>query len=287
MRRGGHLTPKDQRLEAVLVSANHGLTPFPKTRWVMSRWNDWVIDIIFSNQRQRIGTGEAFLRKAGTVALYRPKLRYYEWQSEGRSQHESWVIFKLSGSMHRLFLDLTADGGYCHLRDPERLIAEGLRNVSGHVHHRRKLHALRAQADFLEIIGLVATSHPVGQRLRQVRREIEPYRSRDLVAVVERFIKERIADPLKVADLAKHVGTSVSTFAHTYPALAGESPHRTIVRLKNSAAKSLLVRDRLTVREVAHRLGYSTEYQFSRSFKRVEGLSPLNYVRSMTTKEWL
>jgi AraC-like DNA-binding protein len=35
----------------------------------------------------------------------------------------------------------------------------------------------------------------------------------------------------------------------------------------------------------ARRLGYSSEFQFSRSFKRFEGVSPTAYFKSMTTKQ--
>ena len=37
--------------------------------------------------------------------------------------------------------------------------------------------------------------------------------------------------------------------------------------------------------EVARRLGYSSEFQLSRSFKRFEGVSPTAYLKSITTKE--
>ena len=285
MRLGGHLTAQDQRLEAVLVSANDGLTPFLKNRWVPSRWPGWVLDITHSDQRQRIGNGDAFTRKAGTAALYRPKLRYYEWQTRAGSQYESWVIFSLSGKLERTFLDLTADGGFCHLLDPDTLIAGHLRQVSRHVHYRRPGHALRAQAAFLELIGLVATSQQVEPRLRLVRETADSADADSLAQRVERYIRSRIDEPLRVAQLAAHVGLSPSSFAHAYSPLAGESPHRTIVRVKIETAKKLLVNERLTVREVARRLGYSSEFQLSRSFKRFEGVSPTAYLKSMTTKQ--
>jgi AraC family transcriptional regulator len=285
MRLGGHLSPQDQRLEAVLLSANDGLTPFPKTRWVPSRWPGWVLDIIHSDQRQRVGTGDTFTRKAGTVALYRPKLRYYEWQSKAGSQHESWVIFSLSGKLEQAFVELTADDGFCHLLDPDQLLANHLRQVSQHVHYRRPGYALRAQAAFLDLIGLVATSQGLESRLRLVRESSEPASAGDLVARIYRYIRSRIDEPLRVAQLAGHAGLSPSAFAHAYSPLAGESPHRTIVRVKIETAKKLLVNERLTVREVARRLGYSSEFQLSRSFKRFEGVSPTAYLKSMTTKQ--
>ena len=37
---------------------------------------------------------------------------------------------------------------------------------------------------------------------------------------------------------------------------------------------------------MARRLGYSSEFQLSRSLKRFEGVSPTVYLKSMTTKQW-
>ena len=285
MRLGGHLSPQDQRLEAVLLSANDGLTPFLKTRWVPSRWPEWVLDMTHSDQRQRVGNGTTFTRKAGTAAVYRPQLRYYEWQTKAGSQYEWWVIFSLSGKLERIFLDLTADGGFCHLLDPDQLVADHLREVSRHVHYRRPGHALRAQAAFLDLIGLVATSQQIEPRRRLVRETADTADADSLTERVDRFIRARIHEPLRVAQLAAHVGLSPSAFAHAYSPLAGESPHRTIVRVKTETAKKLLVNERLSVREVARRLGYSSEFQLSRSFKRFEGVSPTAYLKSMTTKQ--
>jgi AraC family transcriptional regulator len=157
--------------------------------------------------------------------------------------------------------------------------------VSRHVHYRRPGHALRAQAAFLDLIGLVATSQGLESRLRLVRESSEPASAGDLVARIDRYIRSRIDEPLRVAQLAGHAGLSPSAFAHAYSPLAGESPHRTIVRVKIETAKKLLVNERLTVREVARRLGYSSEFQLSRSFKRFEGVSPTAYLKSMTTKQ--
>lgn len=285
MRLGGHLTPQDQRLEAVLMSANDGRTHFAKTGWLTSRWGGWVLDITQSDQRQRIGPGATFTRRAGTAAVYRPNLRYDEWQTKGGSQHESWVIFSLSGKLERSFLDLTADGGFCHLLDPEQLVATRLRQVSQHVHYRKPSHALRAQAAFLDLIGLVATSQVLEPRLRVVGGSVEMNDAESLTLRIDRYIRSRIDEPLRVAQLAAHVGLSTSAFAHAYSPLAGESPHRTIVRVKIEAAKRLLVEERLTVKEVARLLGYSSEFQLSRSFKRFEGVAPTAYVKSMTSKQ--
>ena len=44
-------------------------------------------------------------------------------------------------------------------------------------------------------------------------------------------------------------------------------------------ARDYLLRERLTVTEVAHRLGYGDSANFTRAFKRAEGVTPTEYVR--------
>jgi hypothetical protein len=59
---------------------------------------------------------------------------------------------------------------------------------------------------------------------------------------------------------------------------------RRLSALKMQAAKRLLLQESLSVKETAARLGYSSEFQFSRCFTRMEGRSPSAHVRAMTEK---
>lgn len=284
MRLGGHLGKPTQALQAWLHSSNSGITPFPVTRWWVSRWDFWALDITQSDQPHRIG-GVSFTRKAGTGALYRPKLRFEEWQEQGRGAYESWVLFTATGQMRDTLLALTERAGYCHFQDPEQIMADHLKRISEILFHRRSGFQWLAQAAFLSLLAFVVTSHPVAPLLRIVRTSAPRNRKRDMPAEVENHIRAHIAEPLRVEDLARHVRLGPSAFAHAYRRLAGESPHRTILRLKMEAAKRLLVQDGFSVKETADRLGFSSEFQFSRCFKRLEGLAPTGHVRAMTTKK--
>jgi len=48
-------------------------------------------------------------------------------------------------------------------------------------------------------------------------------------------------------------------------------------KLKVDKAKEMLIEGDKKVKEVAHALGYTDEFYFSRLFKRVEGVSPSEY----------
>jgi AraC-like DNA-binding protein len=243
-----------------------------------------VLDVTRSDQPQRINGGAEFIRKAGMVALYRPNLRFEEWQEEGGLTHESWILFTAKGQMLRALNALTNPHGYCHFVDPESIAAQRIGQISRELFSRQSGFEWRAQAVFLDLLAVVATAKPTAPHLHIIRTAQEIPVKPNLQSKVEKHIRSRIAEMLTVADLARHAGLGLSTFAHTYRKLSGETPYQTIVRLKMEAAKRLLQQDGLSVKETAARLGFSTEFQFSRCFKRMEGRSPTAHVRAMTEK---
>jgi len=74
--------------------------------------------------------------------------------------------------------------------------------------------------------------------------------------------------------LAADVGMSRSAFAERFTELVGESAMHYALRWKMQTALSWLKDEKLSVNQVATRLGYDSEAAFSRAFKRVVGITP-------------
>ncbi|MBM9400015.1 AraC family transcriptional regulator [Gluconacetobacter azotocaptans] len=77
-----------------------------------------------------------------------------------------------------------------------------------------------------------------------------------------------------VSDLAGIAGMSRSAFAERFAARVGDTPLRYLMKARLFLASDLLDADALTAREVAHRIGYSSDAAFSRAFKVQFGRSP-------------
>lgn len=73
--------------------------------------------------------------------------------------------------------------------------------------------------------------------------------------------------------LAKEVAVSRSSFAQRFVAALGEPPMAYLARWRMTLARRLL-RDGMTVSEVAERCGYDSEAGFAKAFKRVTGVGP-------------
>jgi AraC-like DNA-binding protein len=87
-------------------------------------------------------------------------------------------------------------------------------------------------------------------------------------------IHRRPGERWSVEALAGIAGTSRSMFFERFTSAVGIPPTQYLTRWRMRLATLWLRNERLTVTEVARRLGYESEASFSRAFKRISGCSP-------------
>jgi AraC-like DNA-binding protein len=94
--------------------------------------------------------------------------------------------------------------------------------------------------------------------------------------------------PWSLVSLAAAAHLSRSTFSERFTAVMGVSPARYVARWRMHLAATWLKSERLTVAEVATRLGYESEASFSRAFKRFMGAPPSTFRRreGAETRRW-
>ena len=92
----------------------------------------------------------------------------------------------------------------------------------------------------------------------------------DATAIVE---AEYAAD-LNLDDIARRVASSRRQLQRAYAEIGGTTfrEHLTMVRMERAA--DMLRSRALTVRDVAHRVGYRQPAQFAKAFRRRHGVSP-------------
>ena len=88
------------------------------------------------------------------------------------------------------------------------------------------------------------------------------------------LIHHRAEEPWTVASLAAEIHLSRSVFSERFSRLVGMAPMQYVTRWRMHLASSWIREDRLSLSEVAYRLGYSSEAAFSRAFKRHQQVSP-------------
>ena len=94
------------------------------------------------------------------------------------------------------------------------------------------------------------------------------------VARALQAIHARPEESWTVAALARAAGLSRSALAARFTALLGHPPVQYLTLWRMQLAAGALAESSLPVAEVGRRVGYASEAAFSRSFKRIAGVSP-------------
>jgi AraC-like DNA-binding protein len=94
------------------------------------------------------------------------------------------------------------------------------------------------------------------------------------VAAVKVYVREHLADPIALADLAAVAGISPFHFARRFRASTGVSPMRYVRQQRVEAARGMLLTSPMPLRSIAAVVGFRDEFELSRVFKRETGASP-------------
>ena len=87
-------------------------------------------------------------------------------------------------------------------------------------------------------------------------------------------------------DFARVAGLSRAAFARNFSASVGEPPHSYLTRWRMGIAAQLLEETDLRLSEIAPRVGYRSEFSFSRAFKVARGVSPIQYRHATPSRSW-
>jgi AraC-like DNA-binding protein len=148
---------------------------------------------------------------------------------------------------------------------------------------------IRAVFDLIQRCGLSPSPHSqnlcdqlLGVLLTKITERALPSEPGNLAArhTFERF-KHFLTDQrqrlVSIEMAAAEFGISTAYACRLFRRFGEESPYRYLLRQRMNLAADLLTHERLQVRQAAARLGYADQYQFSRAFKRVAGISPRSF----------
>ncbi|MBO5211465.1 MAG: helix-turn-helix transcriptional regulator [Clostridia bacterium] len=147
--------------------------------------------------------------------------------------------------------------------------------------------ALAASLDLLceefrkNIVCMPEVVSIIYQLMATVCQKQKSRRTRKKFSCIRRGIDllERDSD-LSITEIAKECGVSECYFRRLFQEYSGESPINFRQKHRIEKAKQLLLSDEhYTVSEIAEELGFSDIYHFSKTFKKLCGMSPNKFVQ--------
>lgn len=108
-----------------------------------------------------------------------------------------------------------------------------------------------------------------------VTKQREEHGNQYLVKMAKSYTKEHYQEAgLSLKEVADAVGISRTYFSSAFKELTGEKYWDYLSRYRIEKAKILLKETGLSQAEISEKVGYNSEYHFSRKFKEVAGISP-------------
>lgn len=99
---------------------------------------------------------------------------------------------------------------------------------------------------------------------------------RHIVGVINRvthYMNENIEQNLSISQLAEYAGYSDSYFYRKFTTETGYSPIDYFIRMKINKASVYLIKTKMTAARISYKLGFSNPDYFSRTFKKVVGIT--------------
>jgi transcriptional regulator GlxA family with amidase domain len=105
----------------------------------------------------------------------------------------------------------------------------------------------------------------------------EATHSDELVSRAQAWFTEHLAEPLRLADLAKSLAVSERTLIRRFNTVFREPPLSYLQKLRIDSASAMLETGSLSIERISNCVGYSDTSSFSRLFRERIGLSPGQY----------
>jgi len=99
----------------------------------------------------------------------------------------------------------------------------------------------------------------------------------ELVSKAQTYIEENLSEKISFEELASKLAISRRNFDRRFIKATGNTPVEYLQRVKVEVAKSTLEKGRKSIFEVMYEVGYSDDKAFREVFKKIAGLSPLDY----------
>lgn len=220
------------------------------------------------------------IRSKGMGILYSPGTKCRE-RSENNSRRIPTTSLYVNFAMDNddlLYKAVESSNGFAWIDDSSGVLQELLSNVVKGVSGGVNNAMLYAIGTTCQIVALLAGAEKKGDTLFISQAfSLLP----DLILKTNLYMQKNMASPIRLCDIAQHVGMSESGLSHAYSKITGRSPLTALRSFRIEVARSMLLRGNLTLQTIAEYTGFSDAFHLSKTFKAITGMSPRRYTKSV------
>lgn len=233
------------------------------------RWQREAIEVVRAAHRRgarvaSICTGAFVLAEAGLL--------------DGRRVTTHWGH---AAELARLYPAIQVDSAVLYVDDGDLLTSAGVAaGLDLCLHIVRKDHGSAIAATTARSV-VMAPQRDGGQAQFIVHED--PTRDSGTLEPTMRWMRERLADPLTLNEIARQAGMSVRTLNRRFKEQTGTTPLHWLIDQRVIRARELLETTSLSVEQIAAHTGFGSAVGLRQHFARTLGTPPLAYRRAFQT----
>ncbi|GAA1848511.1 GlxA family transcriptional regulator [Myceligenerans crystallogenes] len=197
---------------------------------------------------------------------------------DGRPVTTHWAFAE---RLQRLFPDVRVNPDVLFVDDGDVLTSAGVAaGIDLCLHVLRSDHGAAVTHDVAR--HTIVPPHRDGGQAQYIERPV-PDPAGPGTAPTRAWAVGRLAEPITLAQLARHASMSVRTFTRRFREETGESPGQWLVRQRVDGARHLLESSDLTMEQIANRCGFGTAQSMRVHVQAALGVTPTQYRRTFRT----
>ena len=219
---------------------------------------------------------EKFPVRAHQLVVVNPSIMHTELSYEARPLE--YIVLGIEGL--EISIPGTNEGRYCiYTFSGSNKVLNCMQNILHEMQERDQDHQMVCQA-YMDIL-VVQLMRNTGTSMTHVSDNSPSNRQ---CAATRRYIDNHYKEPLTLDQLAAEININKYYLAHVYKQVYGVSPINYMIARRIQEGKRLLVETDLTLSQISGILGFSSASYFSQSFRKAEGISPIEYRKANMQK---
>lgn len=219
---------------------------------------------------------EQFPVRAHQLVIVNPNVIHTEMSYDARPLE--YIVLGIEGL--EISIPETNEGRYCVYTFPAaNTVLNCMHSILHEMQNREQKHQIACQA-YMDIL--------VVQLMRNTSTSMTHVTSSSPTnhqcVTVRHYIDNHYKEPLTLDTLAAEVNVNKYYLAHAYKEAFGVSPIKYMLERRIQEGKRLLKETDLSLSQVSIILGFSSASYFSQSFRKAEGISPVEYRKANMQK---
>ncbi|RKP48872.1 AraC family transcriptional regulator [Cohnella endophytica] len=251
----------------------------------------WEMVYVDKGEIEVLADTNRHLLKQGTLIFHKPNEFHSFSAMHGRAPNVIVITF----DCHAIEMEKFADK-VIQLHDEERdllarIIHEGSNAFSfpfGYPLERKQQPQLGGEQllkNYLETLLIILlrrdSQQESGLKLSRLPRE----KGNDqLVSAIVRYMEDKLEAQLSIAEIGRTFHVAQSNLKDLFKKSTGKSIMEYFANMKIEKAKASIREETHNFTEIASLLGFSSVHYFSKAFKRISGMSPSEYAKSVKAR---